>query len=362
MRLPGLDLLRIVAALALMVCHAGFWLGPFGFPDTLWMLTGHVAVELFLVSMGFLVAQQLLAVEYKISIFRNWARSAFRLWPLYLLLLALNMIFAGDSESISDWPSYVFLVQNLAWPHPNFFAEAWIVSAAALILLVVPVLCQLLQKKTFANGVMVLLGLLLTTSALRGLLVWAGDPTFDEGVRKVLIARLDLPVYAVLAAWLWVHRYAAIIQWRAALALLGGALLLVTGWMHLSIPLDQSVAARTMLFPLCDAAWLMLLPWVCSLQMPDKLSEGVRVLASSAYVGLLTHVTILRIGASFGLPLLATSRLQGVLMLSSFVLLASGVAILMTLVLDRPLLGLRERWFPLAREHTVPIAERRQRG
>ena len=358
MRLPGLDLLRIVAALALMTCHAGFWLGPFGFPDTLWMLIGHVAVELFLVSMGFLVAQQLLAAEQKVSIARNWARSALRLWPLYLLLLALNLVFADDAESISDWPSYVFLGQNLAWPHPHFFAEAWIVAAAALILLVVPVLCRLLQTKTFANGLMILLGLLLITSVLRGLLVWAGNPSFDEGVRKILIARLDLPVYAVLAAWLWVHRYAAIIQWRAALALLGGTFLLATAWVHLSIPLDQSVAARTFLFPLCDAAWLMLLPWVCSLQMPDRLSEAVRVVASSAYAGLLTHVTILRIGASLGMPLLATSRLQGVLMLSSFVLLASGVAILMTLVLDRPLLGLRERWFPLTREHPVPIAER----
>ncbi|MEP6882508.1 MAG: acyltransferase family protein [Dokdonella sp.] len=347
MRLPGLDLLRIVAALALVICHAGFWLGPFGIPDSLWMLIGHVAVELFLVSMGFLVAQRLLAVEHKVPILRNWVRSAFRLWPLYLLLLALNLVFAPEGEPISEWPSYIFLVQNLAWPHPNFFGEAWIVAAAALILLVVPVLCRLLQTKSFARGVLVLMGLLLTTSALRGLLVWAGNPSFDEGVRKILIARLDLPIYAVLAAWLWVHRYAAIIQWRAALALLGGVGLLATAWIHLTIPLDQSDAARTLLFPLCDAAWLMLLPWVCSLQMPDRLSESVRVVASSAYAGLLTHVTILRIGGSLGMPLLATSPMQGILMLSSFVLLASGVAILVSLVLDQPLLGLRERWFPL---------------
>ena len=358
MRLPGLDLLRIVAALALMICHAGFWLEPFRVPDTLWMLTGHVAVELFLVSTGFLVAQRLLAFEQRVPIVRNWLRSAFRLWPLYLLMLALNLVFAPEGESISEWPYYIFLGQNLAWPHPHFFGEAWIVAATALILLVVPVLCRLLQTKSFARGVLVLTGLLLITSALRGVLVWAGNPSFDEGVRKILIARLDLPIYAVLAAWLWVHRYAAIIQWRAALALLGGMALLATAWIHLTIPLDQSVAARSFLFPLCDAAWLMLLPWVCSLPMPDRLSEGLRVVASSAYAGLLTHVTILRIGASFGMPLFATNRMHGILMLSSFILLASGVAILITLVLDRPLLGLRDRWFPLPSQHPVPIAER----
>lgn len=358
MRLPGLDLLRLFAALALMVCHAGFWLGPFGIPDTVWTLIGHVAVELFLVSMGFLVSQRLLASEHEVPIVKNWMRSAFRLWPLYMLVLALNLMVAPATESISGWTSYLFLGQNLAWPHPHFFGEAWIVAAAALILLIVPVLCRLLQTMTFAGGVLALIGLLLMTSALRGVLVWAGNPSFDEGVRKILIARLDLPIYSVLAAWLWVHRYAVIIQWRAALAWLGGAGLLATTWLHLTIALDQSVAARTLLFPLCDVAWLMLLPWVCSLQLPDRLGKGIRVLASSAYAGLLTHVIVLRIADAAGMPLLASSRLQGVLMLLSFVLLASGLAILIYLVLDRPLLALRERWFPLVSEHPIPIAER----
>lgn len=358
MRLPGLDLLRIVAGLALLVCHAGFWLGPFGIPDTVWMLIGHMAVELFLVSMGFLVAQRLLAAEQQVSIARSWARLAFRLWPLYALLLAFNLILAPQSESIAAWPSYVFLAQNFAWPHPHFFGEAWIVAAAALTLLVVSVLCWLLQSRTFANGMLVLIGLLLTTTALRGLLVWVGDPSSDEGVRKILISRLDLPIYAVLAAWIWVHRYAAIIQWRVVFGLLGAAALVTIALIYVNVTLDHSVAARVFLFPFCDAAWLMLLPWVCSLQMTERLSEGVRVVASSAYAGLLTHVTVLRVGASIGMPLLATSRLQGVLMLSSFVLLASGVAILTYLVLDRPWLTLRERWLPVSLEHSVPIPKR----
>ncbi|HET9031699.1 MAG TPA: acyltransferase family protein [Dokdonella sp.] len=358
MRLSGLDLLRIFAAVALMVAHAGFWLAPFGIADTTWMFLGHVSVELFLVAMGFLVAQHLFATERKVPVLRSWARSVLRLWPLYLVLLVVNLMLLPAAEARPDWAAYLFLTQNLAWPHPHFFGEAWIVAAAMLVLLIVPVLCRVLQPLRFVAGSAVLLGLLVMTTVLRGWLVMAGNPAFDEGVRKVLIMRLDLPVYAVLAAWLWVHRYEVIIRWRAALALLGGCILAATAWVHSSIPLDQSVSAGIFLFALCDAAWLMLLPWVCALQVPERVASRLQVLASSAFAGLLTYITILRCASVLGVPLHATGKLQGVLMLSSFILLASGVAILVTLLLDRPLLALRERWLPLSADHRVPVAER----
>ena len=358
MRLPGLDLLRIIAGLALMVCHAGFWLGPFGIPDTFWLFLGHIAVELFLVAMGFLVAQGLLAAEHDIGIARHWARSAFRLWPLYLILLALNLLLVPAEEARPPWLAYLFLTQNIASPHPSFFGEAWIVAAAAMMLLVTPVLCRLLRLQTFLAGIGILIGMLLMTTALRGLLVWAGDPSFDAGVRKILIARLDLPLYAVLAAWLWVHRYAVIIRWRGALAIFGVSMLIASAWIHLDVVLDHSIAARVFLIPLGDCAWLMLLPWVCSWQMPDRFSALFRGGADSAYAGLLTHVTILRLAAFGGLSLVARSPSQGVAMLLSFVLLASGVAILVQRVLDRPLLALRERWWPISPEHPVPVTKR----
>ncbi|HPN79993.1 hypothetical protein [Dokdonella sp.] len=358
MRLPGLDLLRIIAGLALMVCHAGFWLGPFGIPDAFWMFLGQVNVELFLVAMGFLVAQDVLTAEHQIGIARHWARSAFRLWPLYLILLAVNLVLVSADDVRPDWLAYPFLAQNLAWPHPPFFGEAWIVAAAAMVLLAAPVLCRVLRPRGFRAGIAVLIGLLLMSTVLRALLVSTGDPVFDVGVRKILIARLDLPLYAVLSAWLWVHRYAAIIRWRGALAMLGGSLLAASAWIHLHVDLDHSSAARNFLLPMSDCAWLLLLPWVCSWQMPDRLCALVRGLAGSAYAGLLTHVTVLRIGALAGLSLVARSPSQGVAMLLSFVLLASGVAILVHRLVDRPLLVLRERWWPIAPEHAVPVTKR----
>jgi peptidoglycan/LPS O-acetylase OafA/YrhL len=358
MRMPGLDLLRLIAALALMVCHAGFWLGPFQIPDTFWMFVGHAGVEVFLVSLSFLLTQRALATNAADSIPRYWARSALRLWPLYLLILGANMLLLPAGSSAPSWLEYLTLTQNLAWPHPEFFGEAWIVAAAAMILFVVPVLCRLLQGRDFAAGLAILLGLLLVTIALRGLLVWAGDPSFDLGVRKILIARLDLPLYGALAAWLWVHRYAGLMQWRRVLQIIGLLTLMLTAWIHLRIPLDQSVSARILLFPLCDLAWVCLLIWVCSKRLPDRLAGVTRVLAASFYAGLLTYITVLRIGVALGMPLQASSAVQGVMMLLSYVLLASGTAVLVYFTLDRPLLALRGRWLDSPANHPVPVAKR----
>ncbi|MGB0135274.1 acyltransferase family protein, partial [Dokdonella sp.] len=138
-RMPGLDLLRLVAGLALIVCHAGFWLSPFQIPDAFWLMLGHVGVELFLVSTGFLLARRGFVATHAESIWRNWGRALFRLWPLYVALLAINLIFIPAGDALPAWSGYLGLVQNLAWPHPEFFGEAWIVAAAAMVMLVVPV-------------------------------------------------------------------------------------------------------------------------------------------------------------------------------------------------------------------------------
>jgi peptidoglycan/LPS O-acetylase OafA/YrhL len=351
-------LLRIAAGLALVVCHAGFLLAPFAIPDSAWMLLGHACVELFLVSHGFLMAEQALKSARSVSLGRMWARAALRLWPLYLLFLLCNVALLPADAPTLPWLEYLTLTQNLAWPHPEFFGEAWIVAAALLVALVVPLVCRVLHQGGFGAGMLCLMGLLVLAICLRGLLVWAGNPSFDLGVRKILIARLDLPVYGVLAAWLWIHGYEIIMRWRGVLALLALALLAVTGWVHLSVPLDSSFPARVFLFSLCDVAWLLLMPWVCSVAVADAIARPTKVIAASAYAGLLTHVTVLRLLDARGVSLVAGDPWSGILMLLSVVLLAVGVALLISLSLDRILLDLRERRLPRAAQHAIPVAER----
>jgi hypothetical protein len=250
------------------------------------------------------------------------------------------------------------LYQNLAWPHPEFFGEAWIVAAAALILLVVPVVAAALHGRSFTTGVLCLTALLLATHGLRVLLVWNADPLFDVGVRKILVSRLDLPVYGLLAAWLWVYRYAALMRWRRPLAILGSGLLGVSAWMHLAVALDASMPARIYLLPICDLGWTLILPWACSTQVRESVAGVAAVLAASAYAGLLTHMTVLRAGVMLGMPLVPASAWGGLMMLVSYVLLATGIALLVSRLVDQPWIGLRDRCLSIAPSHPEPVTER----
>lgn len=356
--MPGLDLLRLVAGLALVICHAGFWLSPFRFPDTVWMLLGHLGVELFLVSTGYLLARRAFAASRPESTGRNWIRALFRLWPLYAALLAVNLILLPAGSPEPSWVDYLAFSQNLAWPHPEFFGEAWIVAAAAMIMLVVPVFARVLHGSSFLTGLLCLAGLLVIAHAVRSFLVVQGDPVFDRGVRKILVSRLDLPFYGLLVAWLWTHRLAALMRWRAALALAGLALLAICGWVHLAVPLDASVPARLYLLPLADVAWSLLLPWACSVQVGARVARISAGLAASAFAGLLTHMTLLRMGIVLGMPTTPASAPGGILTLVSFVLLATGLALLVCRLVDRPWLALRDRWMPLAANHPGPVTKR----
>ncbi len=353
-RFAGLDLLRAIAGLALIVCHTAFLLASLRLPDLVWLYLGLVGVEVFLVSLGFLLTCRMLEVA-PVRIGHRWLRAIMRWWPLYLLMLGVNLFISGAGTSSIQWMPYVVFAQNLAWPHPGFFGEAWIVATAAMIALLIPLVLRFLARCSFVVGVGWIAGLLIAGCAVRSLVIGLQDPDFDFGVRKILLMRLDLPFFGVLAGWLWMHRRSGLVRWRHALAASGVIALAATAYVYVSIALDESVLARNALLPLCDLGCVLLLPWACSLRLGDRLSAVLRVFAASMYAGLLTHVTVLRLGLILGLPLAAQSALQGFLMLSACILVCSGVAVLVWWLLDRPWLLLRDRLFP---KHAGPIRER----
>lgn len=358
MRYPGLDLIRTAAGLAVMIAHAAFWLAPFGLPDTVWLLLGHIGVEAFLVCTSFLLSLALLGSAAP-AMTRSWARAVLRLWPLYALLVLVNLAFVGLLAQ--PWPSlsaYLSLTQNLAWPHPPFFGEAWIVAAAMMVFIVVPLVCLGLRSCTFVAGCAWLIAAVIITIALRATLVSLGEPTFDLGVRKVLVMRLDLPLYGILLAWCWTHRRAPLLRYRALLAAVGAIALIATACCHLWSLLDDDTPMRIALLTVCDLGWALLVPWACATKVAARPARGLAILAGSAYAGLLTHMTLLRLGLWLGMPMQASGRVHGLAMLTLYVALATFVALLVRYGLDRPLLGWRDRLLPNPAQGLPPVAER----
>ena len=354
-RFAGLDLLRVAAALALMICHAGFWLAPFAWPVETWFLLGHLGVEVFLVCAGFLAARRALAAP-SFAAARSIMHGVLRLWPLYALFLVVNVLLGpvGTMSPPSLLP-YVVLGQNLAWPHPAFFGEAWIVAAAMLLVVCVPLLGARLRRMTAAQGMLLLIGGIVLGWTLRALVVVASDPEFDTGVRKILALRLDLPFYGVLLAWLAVHAPVAWRRWRAPLAVVGSCVLLLVGWIHLAVALDGSTFARVVLPGLCDLGWALLVPWAAQLAMAPQPARLLATGADAAYAGLLSHMTSLRVLAVVGVPLLAASRGQGLGLLAAYLAGATLVALAIDRFIDRPWRHWLDRRFA---QRLPPVAER----
>ena len=118
--LPELDGLRGLAILAVVLYHChprlvGTWI----YGASLW---GWAGVTLFFALSGFLITSILLTTRDKPRYFHNFhARRALRIWPVYLLLLAVVYLnapwFIGpsvwDAIKTAPWLAYIFCVQNL---------------------------------------------------------------------------------------------------------------------------------------------------------------------------------------------------------------------------------------------------------
>jgi peptidoglycan/LPS O-acetylase OafA/YrhL len=118
--LPELDGLRGLAILWVVLYHChprleGTWIHY----ASLW---GWAGVIIFFALSGFLITSNLLGTRDKPRYFHNFhARRALRIWPVYILLLAVVYLeapwFIGpsvwDAVRTAPWLAYFFLVQNL---------------------------------------------------------------------------------------------------------------------------------------------------------------------------------------------------------------------------------------------------------
>ena len=86
--LPGLDGLRAISVLAVIVFHHYFLFGA----ERGWLPGGFLGVEVFFVVSGYLITSPLLAERRetgKVSLQNFWLRRARRLLPAVLVLLAV---------------------------------------------------------------------------------------------------------------------------------------------------------------------------------------------------------------------------------------------------------------------------------
>jgi peptidoglycan/LPS O-acetylase OafA/YrhL len=116
-RQPGLDLLRALAIVVVVVYHAALF--GFKLPSRMDRF-GWIGVDLFFVLSGYLIGGQLLAPlarERRIKLGRFFTRRALRIMPAYFVVLAIYFLLPSWREySEMSQPLWKFLlsVQNIA--------------------------------------------------------------------------------------------------------------------------------------------------------------------------------------------------------------------------------------------------------
>jgi peptidoglycan/LPS O-acetylase OafA/YrhL len=169
---PGLDTLRFIAALSVLVQHVAQFQGLFGLGSAGWFhrlfLSGRDGVLLFFVLSGFLITYLLLVErerEGSIDVRRFYVRRVLRIWPLYFLVVVVAFaIWLGFGSPIPAWRQplhggvfllYVVFLANVAQFHtqPLGLSQTWSIAVEEQFYAVWPPLLRVFAR--FALGFLV---------------------------------------------------------------------------------------------------------------------------------------------------------------------------------------------------------------
>ncbi|MGI8819810.1 MAG: acyltransferase family protein [Chthoniobacterales bacterium] len=355
-RQPGLDLLRALAIILVVLYHAGLF--GFPLPGNLQRF-GWIGVDLFFVLSGYLIGGQLLAAQQRGArpeLRRFFRRRALRILPAYLVVLLIYFTLPAlrEYEAIPPAWKFVLFVQNLGLRGGTAFSHAWSLCVEAQFYLLLPFV--LLGIARFRRGGFMIAGFLL----LGGLLLRAGlayslSPDgatvpfrgFQPLIYYATWTRLDpLTCGVALAAirqsrthwWLRLVQWAPWL-WVVALGLIGFAL-------HLGETERLTITAAIWQFPLLALGLGMLL--VCALSPRLLVSRlavpGAAFFASIAYSVYLSHKLVIHAVANFCVAHTIAPTSAAGLLLVMVAITAAGVALF--LAVERPFLRYRQRSAP----------------
>ena len=236
-RLPGLDLLRAIAIVWVMLFHS-YIVGGLG-PDFAWLSRyGWAGVDIFFVLSGFLIGTQVLRPLQRgerLAFGGFYARRAWRILPAFAVVLALYVFFPAlrEAPGLQPWWQFATFTLNLLidYTHNQAFSHAWSLCVEEHFYLVFPLLAWWLTRwpstwKCVGVGAgMVALGIVLRSA------VWLHDAVIDpprnwfiEDIYYPTWMRLDGLLAGVMLAALRVFRAQAWARWQARsnVVLLGG--------------------------------------------------------------------------------------------------------------------------------------------
>jgi peptidoglycan/LPS O-acetylase OafA/YrhL len=351
-RQPGLDLLRALAIIVVVIYHAGIM----GFPlPGLVHRFGWIGVDLFFVLSGYLIGGQLLAPVARgqgIRFGRFFARRALRILPAYLAVLAIYALLPSWREYPEMFPLWKFLlsVQNIGLRGGTAFSHAWSLAVEDQFYLLLPLVLLLIVRWRRA-ALIVPCALVLGGLALRWFLARQnlGDGGVSARAYQTWIyyatwTRLDPLVFGVALAAIekfrpsWWQRLMNLAPWLwlPGLALIACAL-------YMGDADTITVTSCIWGFPLITLGMAALLVCAVSPRLPFGRVEipGAAFIASIAYSAYLIQKLVIHFVAQYcsshGIAPTSVAALIGVQVY------VYATATLLFIAFERPFLLLRHR-------------------
>jgi peptidoglycan/LPS O-acetylase OafA/YrhL len=353
-RKPGLDLLRALAIIVVVVYHAALF--GFKLPRRVDRF-GWIGVDLFFVLSGYLIGDQLLAPlarDQRIKLGRFFTRRALRIMPAYFVVLAIYFLLPAWREYPEmSQPFWKFLlsVQNIALHGGTAFSHSWSLAVEDQFYLALPFLFLLLYRRPRAAIIVPCL-IVVGGIALRAFLA-AQNPSVDGGVSfrgfQAWIyyptwTRLDPLVFGVVLAAIekfrpnWWQRLINCTPW---LWLPGLGLIVYA--LYLGETKNLTVSACVWQFPLIAVGMAALLVCAVSPRLPlcRIAIPGAAFIASIAYSAYLIQKLVIngveQFCANHAIDLTSVPALLGV------ELCVYIAATILFLTVERPFLQLRHR-------------------
>ncbi len=322
-RSDGLDVVRSVAILMVLVAHCGgtfTWWSDVRTPAYI-EVWGFFGVELFFVLSGFLIGRLLIRMIGGQPGFRAWLIFLIRRWmrtlPLYGLCLAVLAVLwppgfweAGHGHLWGVLPWFLTLTQNLAWPMVSpWFGATWSLTIEEWFYLGFSALLLAGVTRQGPRWYWVtVLAFLIVPLMLRWNLPVSTN--WDEVTRKAVIYRLDAIAFGAVVSGLEVSRS---ISFRNCIFMLALGLVIeapCVGYMAsisggLSGPFPGGHIFSVVIFDIVSIGFVLFLPAAARTRtMWPIIAVPARHISQQSYCMYLIHLPLLE-AFSYYRPLLA---------------------------------------------------------
>lgn len=353
-RVFGLDVFRSVAILLVVFSHGMQLLPSFSALADFLSIFSYLGVELFFVLSGFLIGKILIESLAPTSgltdVVEFWKRRWWRTLPNYYLFLIINLIgFGLFKDGFKFDPSYAFFTQNLLSPNTGFFSVSWSLAVEEWFYLITPLvfLCCLKITKSIVSAFFISCAILLCFSMFsRWIYIQAGDVSWNDEMRRVVILRLDSLMYGVIAAWFWMYHRANLINLRFVFVALGLLFLSLSVWMRNHSSINDSPLMLFMLFPLASMGSSLLLPalshWRSSME-GNFVGASFKSTSIWSYSLYLIHVPLIEIYRLSVFSQIKHSVLLQILGFAIWLLVAYLMSYVIFRFFEHPITGLRDK-------------------